>query len=178
MLSALDVRAAAPWRLLFVVHREQILDRTIHEFRQVLGGEPSDFGKLTGTVKELNSRYLFATVQTLSQPETLQQFAPHHFDYIIVDEAHRVGAASHQRILSYFQPKFLLGMTATPERTDGFNVFQLFDYNVPYEIRLQHALDEGMLSPFHYYGVADIRSVGGRTTSAEPGWMLSSRPSG
>lgn len=156
ILSALDVRAVAPRRLLFVVHREQILDRTIAEYRRVLGGPLSDFGKLTGSSKDLHARYLFATVQTLSQPEVLASFAADVFDYVIIDEAHRAGATSHQRVLDHFDPVFMLGMTATPERTDGRNVFELFDYNVPYEIRLTHALEEDMLAPFHYYGISEV----------------------
>jgi superfamily II DNA or RNA helicase/HKD family nuclease len=165
ILSALDVRAVNPRRLLFVVHREQILDKTIDEYRRVLGGPASDFGKLSGTVKQPERRHLFATVQTLSQPGMLERFSPAEFDYVLIDEAHRAGAASHRRILDYFDPKFLLGMTATPERTDGFNVFELFDYNVPYEIRLNHALEADMLAPFHYYGIADVTYADGTTTS-------------
>ena len=72
------------------------------------------------------------------------------FDYIIIDEVHRAGAESYLRLINHFKPKFLLGLTATPERTDGFNVFELFDYHVPYEIRLQDALRSKMLAPFHY----------------------------
>ena len=165
MLSALDVRASRPSRMLFVVHREQILDRTIDEFKRVLGGQRSDFGKLTGSRKDFDCRYLFATVQTLSQPDILRRFSPDTFDYVIVDEAHRAIAETYRRLLSYFQPKFLLGMTATPERSDGFNVFELFDFNVPYEIRLSSALEAEMLAPFHYYGVADIQFDDGTTTS-------------
>ncbi len=165
MLSALDVRAVRPSRMLFVVHREQILDRTIDEFHRVLGGPSSDFGKLTGSRKDFDSRYVFATVQTLSQPDILERFSPDTFDYVIVDEAHRAIAETYRRLLNYFQPKFLLGMTATPERSDGFNVFELFGFNVPYEIRLNSALEAEMLAPFHYYGVADIQFDDGTTTS-------------
>ena len=165
MLSALDVRAVSPSKMLFVVHREQILDRTIEEFHRVLGGRRSDFGKLTGAHKDFDSRYVFATVQTLSQPDILERFSPDTFDYLIVDEAHRAIAETYRRLLDYFQPKFLLGMTATPERSDGFNVFELFGFNVPYEIRLNSALEAEMLAPFHYYGVADIQFDDGTTTS-------------
>lgn len=165
MLSALDVRSAEPRRMLFVAHREQILDRTIREYRRVLGGGAGDYGKLTGSVKQPDARYLFATVQTLSQPGVLAEFDPAEFDYVVVDEAHRAGAATHRRVIEYFSPSFLLGMTATPERPDGFNVFELFNYVVPYEIRLNHALEEAMLSPFHYYGIADVTFHDGATTS-------------
>lgn len=156
MLSALDVRSVDPKRMLFVVHREQILDRTIREYKRVLGGAESDFGLFSGSTKRPDSRYLFATIQALSQDRSLASFEPDDFDYIIIDEAHRAGAASYQRVIERLTPKFLLGMTATPERTDGINVFELFDYNVPYEIRLNKALESNMLSPFHYYGISDV----------------------
>jgi superfamily II DNA or RNA helicase len=164
MLSALDVRAVNPRRLLFVVHREQILDRTIQEYQRVLQGSVDDYGKLTGAHKQADRRYIFATVQTLSQEHVLAGLPRDGFDYIVIDEAHRSAADTYQRVMQHFEPKFLLGMTATPERTDGFNVFELFDYNVPYEIRLNHALEAEMLCPFHYYGVADITFEDGTTT--------------
>lgn len=167
ILSALDVRAFNPRRMLFVVHREQILDRAIEEFQRVLGAPFSDFGKLTGGHKQRDRRYLFATVQTLSQRDVLASFDPEEFDYILVDEVHRAGADSYGRVLNHFSPQFLLGMTATPERTDSFNIFELFDYNVPYEIRLSRALENDMLAPFHYYGVADVTFDDGLTTSVD-----------
>lgn len=167
ILSALDVRAADPIRLLFVVHREQILDKTIAEYRKVLGGMDRDYGKVSGTVKQGNRRYVFATVQSLSQPGILSEFKPEAFDYVIIDEAHRAASPTHRRVMEHFKPEFMLGMTATPERTDGFNVFELFDYNVPYEIRLNHALEEEMLAPFHYFGVADLTYGDGRSTTEE-----------
>ncbi|WP_080795510.1 DUF3427 domain-containing protein [Corynebacterium pacaense] len=156
ILAALAVRAAQPQRLLFVVHREQILNKAISEFQRVLE-EPSDsFGKLVGPLRELDRNYVFSTVQSLSRDETLHSISRERFDYIIIDEVHRAGAESYKKIIDYFAPSFLLGLTATPERTDGFNIFELFDYNVPYEIRLQRALEEKMLVPFHYYGVTDF----------------------
>ncbi|WP_396277493.1 DUF3427 domain-containing protein [Glutamicibacter creatinolyticus] len=124
-------------------------------------------GKVSGTSKEFDCKYVFATIQTLSQEGVLKSIGRDAFDYIIVDEAHRVGAASYIRVLNYLQPSFLLGLTATPERGDGFNIFEFFDYNVPYEIRLNHALEEGMLSPFHYYGIADIELEDGRQLSPQ-----------
>ncbi len=163
ILSALDARAFNAKRILFVVHREQILDRTILDYQRVLGGRDSDYGKVTGRSKQWNARYVFATVQTLSQAHVLDELPPNTFDYIVMDEAHRAGAATHQRVLSHFRPEFVLGMTATPERMDGFNVFDLFDYNVPFEIRLNRALEEDMLCPFHYYGIADITFDDGTT---------------
>lgn len=167
ILSALDVRSVAPDRLLFVVHREQILDRTIEAFHRVLGGPLSDYGKLAGSSRQSDRRYVFATVQTLSQAHVLGGFSPDEFGYIIIDEAHRSGAVSYGRILNHFHPGFLLGMTATPERGDGINIFELYGFNVPYEIRLNHALEANMLSPFHYYGVADVVYESGDSPSDE-----------
>ena len=171
MLSALDVRAVDPSRMLFIVHREQILDRAISEFRQVLNLPSSEFGKISGSSREINRRFTFATVQSLSQQHVLDGFAADAFDYILIDEVHRAGAASYTRVLDHFEPKFLLGMTATPERGDGANIFELFHYNVPYEIRLSQALEEEMLAPFHYYGITDVRFDDG--TTAEEGTALS-----
>lgn len=167
ILSALDVKAVNPGRLLFVAHREQILDRAIREFKRVLGAPASDFGKLAGVSRQTDRRFVFATVQTLSQRHVLDDIDPDTFDYILIDEVHRAGAASFDRVIEHFSPQFLLGMTATPERTDGVNIFELFDYNVPYEIRLHSALELNMLSPFHYYGVADITFEDGYTTSED-----------
>jgi superfamily II DNA or RNA helicase/HKD family nuclease len=165
MLSALDVRDVNPQRLLFIAHREQILDRTIQEYQRALGGSEGDFGKLTGSHKQQDRRYVFATIQTLSQESTLATLSPGAFDYVIIDEVHRAGAETYLRVLERLHPKFLLGMTATPERTDGFNVFELFHYNVPYEIRLNRALEAEMLCPFHYYGIADITYEDDTTTT-------------
>jgi superfamily II DNA or RNA helicase/HKD family nuclease len=156
ILSALDVRAFNPRRLLFVVHREQILDKSIEEYQRVLGGVPTEYGKLSGGSRQSDCRYVFATVQTLSRPEVLAGFDRKAFDYVIFDEAHRAAAPTSRQVLDHFDPTFLLGMTATPERMDNFNVFELFDHNVPYEIRLNEALEQDMLAPFHYYGIADI----------------------
>ena len=165
ILSAFDVQAVNPKKMLFIAHREQILDRSIAAFKDVLGAPSSEFGKVVGNSRELDKRYVFATVQTLSQDRVLEDIDPESFDYILIDEVHRAGASSFQKVIDHFKPDFLLGMTATPERTDGQNVFEIFDYNVPYEIRLNSALELGMLTPFHYYGVADLTFDDGTTTS-------------
>lgn len=159
-LSAFDVRNFAPKKMLFVVHREQILKKALQDYRKILGGHEDDFGILSGNSKDTNAKYLFATVQTLSSQRHLQQFAKDEFDYILIDEVHRAGANTYQAILNYFEPEFLLGMTATPERTDNYNIYELFDYNIAYEIRLQAALEEDMLCPFHYFGVTDYEKDG------------------
>ncbi|GEK33887.1 DUF3427 domain-containing protein [Kurthia sibirica] len=159
-LSAFEVRNVQPEKLLFIVHREQILKKAQQDFKDILGGEDSEYGILSGTSKEIKARYLFATIQSLSKDETLNSFAKEHFDYIIVDEVHRAGASSYTKTIDYFTPDFILGMTATPERTDDFSVYKLFDYNIAYEIRLQEALEEDMLCPFHYFGVTDYEIDG------------------
>lgn len=159
-LSAFDVRSFAPKRVLFIVHREQILLKAMQDYKKILGGNDEDYGILSGTSKNWSARYTFATISTISKEAYLQQFQADHFDYILIDEVHRAGALSYQRLINYFTPKFLLGMTATPERTDNFNIYSLFDYNIAYEIRLQEALKEDMLAPFHYFGVTDFEQDG------------------
>lgn len=159
-LSAFDVRKYAPKKMLFIVHREQILQKAKFDFKKILGGYDEEFGILSGTQKDSNAKYLFATIQTLSKENMLSQFTPDEFDYILIDEVHKAGATSYHKVINYFRPKFLMGMTATPERTDSFNIYELFDFNVAYEIRLQKALEEGMLCPFHYFGVTDLEING------------------
>lgn len=159
-LSAFDVLQAKPKRVLFIVHREQILNKAKSDYQKIIGGKNEDYGILSGNKKEIKATYLFATIQTISKDPVLQQFAKDHFDYILIDEVHKTGAPSYHRVIDYFEPEFLLGMTATPERTDGFNIFKLFDYNIAYEIRLQEALEEEMLCPFHYFGVTDYEKNG------------------
>lgn len=155
-LAALDIKNYNPKRFLFVAHREQILKKSLDSFHKVLGGDKkTNYGILSGNAKNTDAKYLFATVQTLSKAENLNQFKRDEFDYILIDEAHHVGSKIYGELLDYFTPDFLLGMTATPERSDDKNIYELFDYNVPYEIRLQEALEEEMLVPFHYIGVSD-----------------------
>ncbi|MCC3755913.1 DUF3427 domain-containing protein [Staphylococcus capitis] len=156
ILCALDVRAYEPNKFLFIVHNEGILNRAKEEFKKVLPFEKDeDFGLLTGKRKDIEAKYLFATIQTLSKSDNYKMFTQNHFDYIVFDEAHRSAAKSYLKVFNYFNPKFMLGMTATPERTDELNIFELFDFNIAYEIRLQEALDSNILCPFHYCGVTD-----------------------
>ncbi|WEV51190.1 DEAD/DEAH box helicase [Lactobacillus sp. ESL0731] len=159
-LGAFAVKDFAPRKFLYVVHREQIAKKALESFYQVIGGERSNYGLLTGHKHQLGCQYLFATVQTLSQPELLASLEQDEFDYILIDEAHRAAAPSYQRVFDHFTPKFWLGMTATPERMDDQDVYQLFDYNLAYEIRLRDALEEKMLAPFHYVGVEDYEADG------------------
>jgi superfamily II DNA or RNA helicase/HKD family nuclease len=159
-LSAFDVKAFQPRKFLFIVHRQNIAKKAMETY-QNLFGSTFKMGLYSGNVRELEADFIFSTVQTISKDEHLQQFAKDHFNYIVIDETHRAGASSYQKIMDHFKPDFLLGMTATPERTDGLDVFKLFEYNIAYEIRLHKALEEDMLSPFHYYGVTDL-SINGQ----------------
>ncbi|MFC4304388.1 DUF3427 domain-containing protein [Cohnella boryungensis] len=159
-LAAFDVRSYTPNRVLFIAHREQILMKSKSDFIKVIGGDESDYGLLSGTYKDLGAKYLFSTIQTISRLDVLTQFESTEFDYILIDEVHKAGASSYRKVIDYFKPKFLMGMTATPERTDDFNIYHLFDYNVAYEIRLQAALEEDMLCPFNYYGVTEYEYDG------------------
>lgn len=165
ILGALSVRNADPEKFLFVVHREQILDKVIEEFSRVLNVGAESFGKVAGGCFDADKKYTFATVQSISRPDVLERFSSDAFDYVMVDETHRAGAKTYADILEHFRPSFLLGLTATPERMDEFNVYELFDYNVACDIRLQDALQEGMLCPFNYYGVQDYTDGSGRTIS-------------
>ena len=154
-LAAFDAKSQQPSRLLFVVHRLNIAKKAMNTFEKVFSGKKS-MGIYSGSKRELEKDFLFSTVQTISKIEHLKVFEPNHFDYIIIDESHRAGAQSYMNLIEYFSPKFLLGMTATPERTDGADIFRLFDHNIAYEIRLNDAMEEQMLCPFHYYGVSDL----------------------
>lgn len=157
-LSAFDVRAYKPKRMLFIAHREQLLTQAKKSYERVLA-DTVTYGILSGNAKESDADFVFSTVQTLSKDVT--QFEKDAFDYIVIDEVHRAGAPTYQKILDYFTPKFLLGMTATPERGDNIDIYALFDHNIAYEIRLQKALEMNLLCPFKYFGLEDI-SIDGR----------------
>lgn len=154
-LSAFDALNVNPKRLLFIVHRANIAKAAMKSYQSIFNNKTS-FGLYSGSQIEADSDFIFSTVQTISRDEHLNQFEPDAFDYIVIDETHRASANSYQKIIDYFTPNFLLGMTATPERTDGDDIFQIFDHNIAYEIRLHDALEMDILSPFHYYGVTDV----------------------
>lgn len=154
ILCALDVKAFNPKKFLFIVHREQIAKDALKTFKKVIGKDID--AKLLGGGNQGNGKYVFAMIQTLSKDENLYKFERDEFDYIVFDEAHRIGAKTYQKVFKYFNPKFVLGMTATPERGDGFNIYQLFNYNLACDIRLEEAMKEDLICPFHYYAVADL----------------------
>ena len=153
--SAFAVKDFKPERFLFLVHREQILKQSIKAYKNVFN-DHEKFGLLSGNSKDFYKPYLFSTIQTMSKEEVYTRYPRDYFDYIIIDEGHKAGALSYINVVNYFKPKFLLGMTASPERTDGFNIYDLFDNNIAHEIRLQEALEEDLLCPFHYFGITDV----------------------
>ena len=145
-------------KVLFVVHREQIAIQAKNSFARVIGSEHGQtYGLLSGNHKDKGCTFLFSTIQTLSLDRILKDFAPDAFDFIIIDEAHRSGANSYDKIMAHFRPEFWLGMTATPERTDDKDVFKKFNHQIAYEIRLKDALDYNLLCPFHYHGISDLK---------------------
>ena len=158
-LAAFDSKSYE--RVLFVAHREEILKQAAASFRNVRNSE--DYGFFTGEEKSTDKSVIFASVATLGRREYLSEkyFAPDYFQYLVIDEFHHAVNEQYQRIVKYFKPQFLLGLTATPERMDGRNIYELCDYNVPYEISLKDAINKGMLVPFHYYGIYDDTDYSG-----------------
>ena len=152
-LAAFD--SAKYERVLFVAHREEILKQAAVSFRNVRHSD--DYGFFNGKQKDTDKAVIFASVATLGRNKYLTEefFASDYFDYIVIDEFHHAVNEQYQRIVNYFKPQFLLGLTATPERMDGKNIYEICDYNVPYEISLKEAINKGVLVPFHYYGIYD-----------------------
>ena len=152
-LAAFD--SAKYERVLFVAHREDILKQAAISFKNVRHSD--DYGFFYGKQKDTDKAVIFASVATLGRNEYLTKdfFAPDYFDYMIIDEFHHAVNEQYQRIVKYFKPQFLLGLTATPERMDGKNIYEICDYNVPYVISLKEAINKGMLVPFHYYSIYD-----------------------
>ena len=151
-LAAFDALNFNPRRLLYVVQEGSILMKSYETFQQVFGSDRS-YGIYNKDYKELESQFLFSTNITMAN--SMELFSPQTFDYIIIDECHHATAETYRKIINYFQPQFLLGITATPERMDGEEVFGLFDENVPYELRLRDAIINGLVVPFKYYGIRD-----------------------
>lgn len=172
--SAFALQDQNPKKALFLVHREQIAKQALQSYRNVFG-DTKTFGLLSGNSKDTDVDCLFATMQTMSKKEVYSSFAPDTFDTIIIDEAHRIGAKSYQEIMDYFNPKFWLGMSASPERTDDFDVYAAFDHNIAYEIRLQQALEENLLCPFHYFGITDFLTNGNETDFTDFNYLTSNQ---
>ena len=151
-LAAFDALNFNPKRLLYIVHEGSILRKSLETFQEVFGKNVS-YGIYSGTSKQSDADFVFATNITMCK--TLELFSKNEFDYIIIDECHHATAETYKKIIGYFEPEFLLGLTATPERLDNQDVFELFDHNVPYELRLRDAIANDLVVPFKYFGIRD-----------------------
>ena len=140
-------------KFLFIAHREELLENAMNVFSRILKIDKNEFGRIYGGLKETNKSMVFASIQSLRN--CYNEFKHNFFDYIIVDEFHHSMSDSYLKTLSYFQSKFLLGLTATPKRMDGKDILSLCDYNVVDEIGIKEALEEDLIVPFHYFGVND-----------------------
>ena len=160
--SAFAMRELGFKRVLFLVHRGQLARQTKRSYEKVFGSNVS-MGLVGAGYNEYDKDYVFATVQTLNREAHLVHYKPNDFDCIILDEAHHSSADSYQKIMRYFRPQLWLGMTATPDkRSDyeaGQNIYEIFHYQIAYEIRLQQAMEENMLCPFHYFGISDLSVI-------------------
>ena len=168
--SAFAMRELGFKRVLFLVHRNQIAKQAKASFERVFGSRIKT-GLVSGIKHDYEADFVFATVQTLSKQENLERFPRDYFDACIYDEAHHTSAGSYKRIMDYFTPEFTLGMTATPDKRDdnieGRNIYEIFDHNIAYEIRLQQAMDEDLLCPFHYFGITDLAMISDEGKSKE-----------
>ena len=160
--SAFAARELEFKKVLFLVHRNQIAKQALKSYRKVFGGKVS-MGMVTGKYQDYDADFLFATIQTLSKDENLSRYEKEHWDLIIIDEAHHSSAYSYKKIMDYFKPRLWLGMTATPDKRDdnleGRNIYEIFNHQIAYEIRLQNAMEEDLLCPFHYFGVTDLEVI-------------------
>lgn len=160
--SAFAMRELSFKRVLFLVHRGQLAKQTKRSYERVFSSNVS-MGLVGAGYHEYDKDYVFATIQTLSAETHLANYKPDEFECIILDEAHHSSANSYQKIMNYFKPKFWLGMTATPDKRDdsieGRNIYEIFHYQIAYEIRLQQAMQENMLCPFHYFGISDLSII-------------------
>lgn len=168
--AAFAMRQLGFKKVLFVVHRKQIAKQAKVSFERVFGNTIKT-GLVSGNEHDYGAEFVFATVQTLSKQDNLTSFSPDYFDACIYDEAHHTSAESYKRVMDYFTPQFTLGMTATPDRrddnVDGRNIYEIFDHNIAYEIRLQQAMEEDLLCPFHYFGITDLETISDEGKSKE-----------
>lgn len=168
--SAFAMRELGFRKVLFLVHRNQIAKQALKSFQKVFN-DMFSMGLITGKYQQYDKDFIFATMQTMSKSENLERFDKKHFDAIIIDEAHHSSANSYKKIMDYFEPEFWLGMTATPDKRDdnidGRNIYEIFDHNIAYEIRLQQAMEEDLLCPFHYFGITDLQMISDTGNSKE-----------
>lgn len=151
-LSAFDALNFGPQRLLYIAHESSILKKALETYQQVFGSSVY-CGLYTGGSKESDADFVFATNVLMARD--MELFEKDAFDYIVIDECHHAAAESYKKIIDYFTPEFLLGLTATPDRMDNKDVLELFGGNVPYELRLRDAIINGLVVPFHYFGIRD-----------------------
>ena len=163
--SAFAMRELGFKRVLFLVHRGQLARQTKKSYEKIFGKSFS-MGLVGAGYHEYDKDYVFATVQTLNREEHLANYKSDAFDCIILDEAHHSAADIYQKIMRYFKPKLWLGMTATPDKRDdtveGRNIYEIFHHQIAYEIRLQQAMEEKLLCPFHYFGITEISMLNDR----------------
>lgn len=160
--SAFALRELKFKRMLFLVHRGQIAKQSLKSYRKVFGNDIS-MGLVTGKHQDYDVDFIFATIQTLSKDEVLKKYDRQAFDAIVIDEAHHSSASSYKKVMDYFTPELWLGMTATPDKRDdnleGRNIYEIFNHQIAYEIRLQDAMEEDLLCPFHYFGITDLEVI-------------------
>ena len=155
-MAVFDVMQFKPKHMLFIVHRDNILHKACESFKEILMEDDSNFGFFNGSEKVANCKYVFASTNTLIKHYT--EFNKDEFDYIVIDEAHHSTAPGNQKILKWFKPKFLLGLTATPDKMNG-DVYSVFDNHVAVDIRLRDALKYELVSPFNYFALTDVKDV-------------------
>lgn len=165
--AALALRNREYKKVLFLAHREQILKQAKTSFEKVFYGRGVTFGMLSGNYKEVDADYVFATMQTMCKEEIMSLYQKDTFDAIVIDEVHRAASNSYQKIMDYFEPELYLGMSASPDRPDGFDIYEIFDHNIAQEVRLQQALQDDLLCPFHYFGVSDLEVDGNSVDSKD-----------
>lgn len=160
--SAFAMRELEFKRVLFLVHRGQIAKQALKSYRKVFSGKVS-MGMITGKYQDYDADFIFATIQSMSKTELLERYDRDAFDAIIIDEAHHSAANSYKKVMEYFTPELWLGMTATPDKRDdnleGRNIYEIFNHQIACEIRLQDAMKEDLLCPFHYFGITDLDKV-------------------
>lgn len=160
--SAFAMRELGFKRVLFLVHRATLATQAKNSYQRVFGNAVS-MGLVGAGYHQYGKDYVFATVETLNKDAHLQKYKPDEFDCIILDEAHHSSANTYQKVMQYFRPRLFLGMTATPDkRTDNDandNIYEIFHHQIAYEIRLQQAMEEDLLCPFHYFGITDLSVV-------------------
>lgn len=168
--SAFAMRELGFKRVLFLVHRGQLARQTKKSYEKVFANTVS-MGLVGAGYHDYDKDYIFATVQTLNKDEHLMEYKPDTFDCIVLDEAHHTSADTYQKVMNYFTPKLWLEMTATPDKRDdniaGRNIYEIFHYQIAYEIRLQQAMEENLLCPFHYFGISDIAMLGDKQVNTK-----------